>query len=83
MTTMQMERTARSPRIAARQWQRGLHLVTGALVIAALYGGALLPAWLIGFVQFVALPALVASGVVLWKWPRIRRRLRGLRTAQS
>lgn len=60
-----------------------MHLVTGALVVMALYGGALLPAWLIGFVQFVALPVLVASGVVLWKWPRIRRLLRGLRTAQS
>jgi hypothetical protein len=56
--------------------------VTGALVAMAVYGGAFLPGWLIGLVQFVALPVLVASGVVLWKWPRIRRLLRGLRTAQ-
>ena len=82
MTTMQTGRTARSPRVAVRQGQRAVHLVTGALIIAAVYGGALLPAWLIGFVQFVALPVLVASGVALWKWPRIRRLLRGLRTAQ-
>ncbi len=82
-TTMQTGRTARSPRVAVRQWQRAVHLVTGVLVVATVYGGAVLPGWLIGFVQVVALPVLVASGVVLWKWPRIRRVLRGLRTAQS
>lgn len=80
---METDRTARRPRVAVRQGQRVVHLVTGVLVVAAVYGGALLPAWLIGLVQFVVLPVLVASGVVLWKWPRIRRLLRGRRTAQS
>jgi len=83
MATMQTSQTARSPRGAVRQGQRAVHLATGALVIAAVYGGALLPGWLIGIVQFVALPVLVASGVVLWKWPRIRRQLRVLRTTHS
>ncbi len=82
MTTQHAGRTARSPRPSVRERQRAVHLVTGALVAMAVYGGAFLPGWLIGLVQFVALPVLVASGVVLWKWPRIRRLLRGLRTAQ-
>ena len=83
MTTTERDRTARAPRVAVRERQRVVHVVAGALVVAAVYGGALLPAWLIGFVQFVALPVLVASGVVLWKWPRIRRWLRGLRAVPS
>ncbi len=73
-------RTGRAPRIAVRQGQRAIHLVSGALVVAAVYGGDLLPGWLMGVVRFVALPVLVVSGVVLWKWPRIRRLVRAVRS---
>ncbi|TWH73673.1 hypothetical protein [Modestobacter roseus] len=54
--------------------------MSGALVVAAVYGGDLLPGWLMGVVRFVALPVLVVSGVVLWKWPRIRRLVRAVRS---
>lgn len=54
-----------------RKVQRGVHLAAGFLLIAYLYGP--LAAQLQDAVRFVALPALVATGIAMWQAPRIRR----------
>lgn len=59
-----------------RSVQRAIHLIAGALVVASIYGGPLFGSGFQSFVAWVALPALILSGVVLWKWPRIRKLLR-------
>ena len=66
----------RSPRTPVRRWQRGVQIAAGAVLLIFIYGGAALGPTLIRFVQLVAFPVLVISGVILWQWPRIRRVLR-------
>lgn len=63
----------------ARALQRSVHVAAGAVLLVSVYAGPLLGAGFAGFVQWAAFPALAVSGVVLWRWPRIRRMLRGRR----
>lgn len=60
-----------------RTRQRAAHLVAGAVVLAAVYAGPVLGPVFAAAVQWVVFPALVLTGVAMWKWPRIRRMLRG------
>jgi hypothetical protein len=54
-----------------RRAQRAVHLAAGLLLIAYLY--APLEAQLQDAVRFLALPALVVTGISMWQAPRIRR----------
>jgi hypothetical protein len=60
-----------------RTRQRAAHLITGVLVLIAVYAGPLLGPVFAAVVQWVAFPLLVLSGLAMWQWPRIRRVLRG------
>lgn len=68
--------TTSARRFTPRQLQRAVHLATAALVVVAIYGHEAVGDRFLLLVQVVALPVLTVSGVVLWKWPRIRRFLR-------
>jgi hypothetical protein len=59
-----------------RTQQRAAHLAAGLVVLVAVYAGPLLGEVFAGVVQWVVFPALVLTGVAMWKWPRIRRALR-------
>jgi hypothetical protein len=60
-----------------RTQQRAAHLAAGAVVLVAVYAGPLLGPVFAAAVQWVVFPALVLTGIAMWKWPRIRRALRG------
>ena len=60
-----------------RSRQRAAHLAAGVLVLVAVYAGPMLGPAFAAAVQWVVFPALVLTGIVMWKWPRIRRMLRG------
>jgi hypothetical protein len=60
-----------------RTQQRATHLVAGAVVLVAVYAGPLLGPVFAAAVQWVVFPVLVITGIAMWKWPRIRRMLRG------
>lgn len=66
-----------------RARQRAAHLVTGAIVLMAVYAGPLLGATFAAVVQWVVLPVLVLSGMAMWQWPRVRRALRGRAAASA
>ncbi|MGD9529177.1 hypothetical protein [Pseudonocardia sp.] len=68
--------TPRRCRARLRDRQRVLHLVAGIAVLIAIYAGPLLGPGFVAIVQWVAIPVVVASGLALWKWPRIRVVLR-------
>jgi hypothetical protein len=62
------------PRRRVRDLQRAAHLVGGAILLAFVY---VLPApALLAALQWFVVPVLLASGLALWKWPRIRSALR-------
>lgn len=54
-----------------RRRQRAVHLVSGAMLLVFVYGPDI--GHFHTFVQVVALPVLVLTGVVMWQAPRIRR----------
>jgi thiosulfate reductase cytochrome b subunit len=54
-----------------RKAQRVVHLAAALLLIAYLY--APLAAQLQDAVRFLALPALVVTGIAMWQAPRMRR----------
>lgn len=59
-----------------RQVQRLLHLTTAAGIITYVYLTPD-PASAMTFgIRWIALPTLVVSGLAMWLWPRLRRRLR-------
>ena len=76
MTAITARRTGGGKKIRDRQ--RLAHLVAGAALVAYVYlpGGA--GAALEVAVRWVILPLLAASGVLMWQWPKIRRRVRRL-----
>jgi hypothetical protein len=65
-----------------RTQQRAAHLVAAAVVLIAVYAGPLLGPVFAAVVQWAVFPVLVLTGVAMWKWPRIRRALRGAATAR-
>ena len=60
-----------------RTQQRAAHLAAGLVVLVAVYAGPLLGPVFAAVVQWVVFPVLILTGIALWKWPRIRRMLRG------
>jgi hypothetical protein len=66
-----------------RTQQRAAHLAAGLVVLVAVYAGPLLGPVFAAVVQWVVFPVLILSGVALWKWPRIRRALRGRAAAAA
>lgn len=63
-----------------RALQRAAHLLVGAVLIVYVYAPTALGVGLVSAVRWLVVPTLVVSGVLLWKWPRIRtlmRRRRG------
>lgn len=54
-----------------RKLQRAVHLVTGVMLLAFVYGPD--AGHFHTFVQVVALPVLVLTGIVMWQAPRLRR----------
>ena len=65
-----------------RQVVRWSHILIGALMITFIYSAGLREnAIFAGLVQFVAVPAVIVSGVVLWQQARIGKLIRALRGA--
>jgi hypothetical protein len=60
-----------------RSGQRAAHLAAGLLVMVAVYAGPMFGPGFAAVVQWVVFPVLVLTGIAMWKWPRIRRMLRG------
>lgn len=56
-----------------RTLQRRLHLLTGLVIAAYIYGAPAPDSAVAAGVRWLVLPALVASGVAMWQWPRLRR----------
>ena len=66
-----------------RDLQRAVHLVGGLLVAASIYT-PLRDLALFGLlVQVVVVPVIVATGVAMWQWPRLRKILTRGRAAAA
>jgi hypothetical protein len=61
-----------------RERQRGMHLFTGALLIAYVYLPASSGSLFEVAIRWVVLPLLVVDGVLMWQWPKVRRFARQL-----
>jgi uncharacterized protein involved in cysteine biosynthesis len=61
---------------AVRRAERAAHLLWGLLIVGFVYG--LLPAWGEPLLQWVVIPAAVASGLAMWFAAPIRRTVRRL-----
>jgi hypothetical protein len=61
-----------------RERQRRMHLFTGALLIAYVYVPASTGSRFELAVKWLVLPLLVADGVLMWQWPKVRRLARQL-----
>jgi hypothetical protein len=73
----------RSRRASAKQvrdLQRLTHLLTGAFLIAYVYLPLGPSSPVRAGIRWIALPVLVASGLLMWQWPKLRRlaRRRGI-----
>ena len=66
-------------RFRPRVLQRFLHLVTGVAILAHLYLAPALGSIPDLAVRWLAAPALVLSGLVMWQGPKIKRRIRSRR----
>jgi hypothetical protein len=75
MSRTTTERPAANRR-RSRDLQRAAHLLAGIALLAFAYAGPALGPAFTAAVQWVVLPVAVASGIALWKWPRIRAALR-------
>ena len=63
-----------------RQVVRWSHILIGALMVTYIYSATLREnAIFAGLVQFVVVPAIIVSGVLLWQQPRIGKLIRALR----
>ncbi len=72
--------TTSAPVLTRRQVrtaQRGAHLIAATALLANLYATPLLGTGFTAAVQWGVVPVVVLSGLALWKWPAIRRALRG------
>ena len=82
MTTT--ETTSRTPnRRRQRSLQRAAHLIAGLLLLTELYASPLLGSGFTTLVQALVAPVVVASGVAMWKGPRLRRALRARATRHA
>lgn len=71
MTTITARRTGGGKKIRDRQ--RLAHLLTGLALVAYVYAPGGPGAVLETLVRWVLLPGLIASGVLMWQWPKVRR----------
>lgn len=62
-----------------RSGQRVAHLVAAVLLVGYVYVAPLLGGGFESAVRWVVVPAVVLSGMALWKWHRVRARLRDTR----
>jgi hypothetical protein len=62
-----------------RYLQRVTHLLAAAVLLAYVYAAPQLGAGFVAVVRWLIVPVVVASGMALWKWPRLRAMLRGRR----
>lgn len=51
------------------------HLAAGVLLVVYVYAAPVLGVGFTAAVQWVVVPVLVVSGVVLWQWHRLRKTL--------
>ncbi|MBN6051886.1 hypothetical protein JYK22_08055, partial [Nonomuraea sp. RK-328] len=56
-----------------RTLQRTVHLATGLAIVAYVYLAPPAGSPADAAIRWFILPVLLASGVVMWQWPRIRR----------
>ena len=70
-----MSMTTRKPGGArrVRTAQRWVHLTSAALLLAFIYLTPDTGSTLMELIRWVGVPVLVASGIAMWQWPRIRR----------
>jgi hypothetical protein len=59
-----------------RDQQRLAHLVAGALLVLYVYLPATPGTVLQAAIRWVTLPLLLITGVLMWQWPKVRRRIR-------
>lgn len=59
-----------------RDLQRVVHLATGVALLAYVYAGPPPSSGLAVAVRSFLLPVLVLSGIAMWQWPKLRRRLK-------
>jgi hypothetical protein len=71
MTTITSRRAGGGKKIRDRQ--RLAHLLAGLALVAYVYAPGGPSPVLEAAVRWVVLPGLVASGVLMWQWPKIRR----------
>ena len=71
MTATRSRRSRSNP----RRLQRIAHLVAGAAVALYVYATPSPDSALAEAVRWVLLPALAATGMVMWQWAKIRRRM--------
>jgi hypothetical protein len=68
-----MRETRRGHARRVRTAQRAVHLVSGVLLLAFVYltpdGGSVLTE----LMRWLVFPALAATGIAMWQWPRLRR----------
>jgi hypothetical protein len=58
-----------------RDAQRAVHLVLGLLLALYVYTPVRDLPLALFLAQVVLIPLLIASGLAMWQWPRLRRRL--------
>lgn len=57
----------------ARTAQRAVHLLTGLVLVIYVYATPSEGSWPTMLVRWLVLPSLVATGLAMWQWPRLRR----------
>lgn len=67
---------AAGSRRPVRSIQRGVHLVASVLLLAYLYTPLGEDPVFSLMLRIMVVPVLTVSGIVMWQWPRVRRRLR-------
>ena len=73
------ERRRRGGAKRTRTTQRGIHLFTGLVLVAYGYAVPATDSLLAAVIRWLVLPLLVATGLAMWQWPRLRRLVRGPR----
>lgn len=66
-----------------RDIQRFVHLAAGLLLVAYIYSPLGNLDAFESLVQFVVVPAIIATGMAMWQLPRLRKRLRDRTRARA
>jgi hypothetical protein len=73
------ERARRGGAKRTRTAQRGVHLITGLVLVVCVYVVPAMDSLSATVIRWLVLPVLVATGLAMWQWPRLRRLVRGQR----